>query len=396
MSKNDNVVAFRGKETGRQPSPRLVPERLTEARLAAGLTQTEIAAKVGVSRQAISAYEGGEKSPEPVVLARIAAELAQPVIHFTKESRPSFGKHGTNFFRKTGADTKRRNQACSVYSEWFANVAFAFDKIANFPKVDLPAFEPASSSSSYTDEEIEEYAEVTRKYFGLGLGPITNMVRLVETKGILVCRYVMKNQKVDAFSFWNGHRPFIFLSSDKNSSARARFDVAHEMAHLCLHRWIGQEEIEDDKRLERIENEADRFAGAFLLPRKSFPLEVYSPRAESFIDLKARWKVSIQAMVYRCKDLFLFDDRQVTNIYKQISYKKWRTKEPLDDGPKALQLEEPILLSKVADLVLQSGRYAVEEFVADVALADNVVEQMIGMKLPDRRAENADLNPTLK
>lgn len=100
------------------------------------------------------------------------------------------------------------------------------------------------------------------------------------------------------------------------------------MAHLCLHRWVGSEEIDDPLRLKEIEREADRFAGAFLLPGKSFPNEVYSARAESFIDLKARWKVSIQAMVYRAKDLGLFDDRQVTNIYKQISFKKWRTTEP--------------------------------------------------------------------
>lgn len=395
-SSNNNIVPFRKSVRQNDAGPRLIPERLVEARFAERLTQTELAARVGVSRQAVSAYEAGEKTPEPAILAKIALELKQPIVHFTKVSRANFGRHSANFFRKKGSDTRRRNQACSVLAEWFASTSFAFDAIANFPQVDLPRFEPSNSESpTYEDEEIEEIAESVRKYFGLGLGPISNVVRLLETKGVIVCRYVIPKENIDAFSFWSGERPFIFLSSDKDSAARARFDAAHELAHLCLHRWVSEDEIGDDARLKQIEGEADKFAGAFLLPRKSFPLEVYSPRAESFIELKARWKISIQAMVYRCRELGLFDERQAINIYKQISYKKWRTTEPLDKGPNALALEQPLLLGKVADLVFKSGRYAIDEFRADLALADDVIEQLIGIKLPPG-GENFDITPTLK
>ena len=91
-----------------------------------------------------------------------------------------------------------------------------------------------------------------------------------------------------------------------------------------------------------------------LLPRRSFPNEVYTPRLDAFVELKRRWKVAIQAMVYRCKDLGIFDEDQITNLYKQISYRKWRTKEPLDD-PKLLPLEQPTLLNRAVTLVLESG-----------------------------------------
>ena len=164
-----------------------------------------------------------------------------------------------------------------------------------------------------------------------------------------------------------------------------------------MHRWVGAEEIEDNVRLKRIEAEANRFAGAFLLPRKSFPNEVYSPRAESFIDLKSRWKVAIQAMIYRCKDLGLFDDRQVTNLYKQISYKKWKTVEPLDVGKNAIEFEQPLLLRRIAELVFESGRYKVDEFKNDLALSDSVLEQLIGIPIADKKPSNAvDFTPTLK
>ena len=75
-----------------------------------------------------------------------------------------------------------------------------------------------------------------------------------------------------------------------------------------LHRGVGQEDIEDPKTLKRIEAEANRFAGALLLPRQSFPNEVFTTRLDAFVALKGRWKVAIQAMVFRCKDLGLFDE----------------------------------------------------------------------------------------
>lgn len=329
---------------------------------------------------------------------RIIAEvLEQPISYFTGESPESFGPFSANFFRKTGADTKKRNAACAIHARWFAQTAYAFDHLANFPSVDLPAFEPEQTSATrYEDDEIERIAEKVREHFGLGLGPISNVVRLLETKGVIVCRMEMVGEKVEAFSFWSGFRPFVFLASDKSSGARARFDAAHELGHLVLHRWIGAEEIEDKARLKEIEGEADRFASAFLLPRRSFPNEVYSPRLMAFVDLKRRWKVSIQAMVYRCKDLGVFDDQQVTNLYKQISYKKWRTVEPLD-GENGIPLEQPLLLGKVADLVIRSGALARDELLARLRLSPRVVERLTGLSAGTLDAEpSLEVSPTLK
>lgn len=373
----------------------LIPKRLTEARIAARLTQTDLANHIKVSRQAVSSYELGDKNPDPEVMKRIANVLDLPIVFFTKESRETFGNFSANFFRKIGADTKRRNQACEVYAKWLSSTSYALDSIANYPAVDIPQFEPAGDT--YTDEEIEVAAEKTRQHLGLGLGPISNILRLLEAKGIIICRYKIENENIEAFSFWSGPRPFIFLASEKESAVRARFDASHEFAHLCLHRWVGKEEIEDKDRLKVIESEANRFAGAFMLPRKSFPNEVYSPRAEGFVNLKARWKVAIQAMIYRCKDLGLFDDRQVTNLYKQISYKKWRTVEPLDKGPNAIQMEEPLLLKRVAELVFNSGKYGIDEFRSDVALSDTVLEKLVGIPfLQDENNNSNDFTPTLK
>ena len=396
MERNDNnVIQFPGaarEDSGR----RLIPERLLEARIAQRMTQTDLAARIGVSRQSVSGYEAGIKNPEPETMRAIADVLEQPMGFFTRGDLPAFGPPSANFFRKVGPDTKRRNSACDIYAEWLAQTAYVFDEWVNYPTVDIPSFEPKSSNNRYTEEEIEEMAEAARNHFGLGLGPISNVVRLLEAKGVIVCRVVIHNEKIEAFSFWRGDRAFVFLASEKLSAARSRLDAAHELGHLCLHRWVGEEEVGDPKVLKEVEREADRFAAAFLLPRKSFPNEIYSPRLTAFIDLKRRWKVSIQAMIYRCKTLGLFDEDQTTNLYKEISRKKWRTQEPLD-GEGGLPLEQPLLLSKVVEMVLSAGRVKRDELKERLGFSPRWIEDLTGV--PANTLSSVDdlvAAPTLK
>ncbi len=163
-----------------------------------------------------------------------------------------------------------------------------------------------------------------------------------------------------------------------DSAARARYDVAHECGHLALHRGVGQEDVEDPKVLRRIEDEANRFAGALLLPRQSFPNEVFTTRLDAFVELKMRWKVAIQAMVYRCKDLGVFDEYQITNVCKQISARKWRTKEPLDD-PNTNPLEQPKLLRKAVSMILDAKRKTPDDLAAELALAPGIIETLCNL-----------------
>ena len=393
---NDNIIRFPAAARAEDSGRRLIPARLHEARLAKRLNQTELADLVGVKRQSISAYENGSKTPEPDTMAAIAKNLGQPISYFTREDLPTFGERGALFYRKVGQDTNRRNMACAVYSKWLGELAFSFEPFVNFPVLDLPSFEAEAPDGRYSVEEIERMAEETREHLGLGLGPISNVVRLLEAKGVIVARVEVPGEKIEAFSFWDGERPFVFLASDKDSAVRSRFDVAHELGHLVAHRWIGREDIEDPESLKAIEKEADRFAAAFLLPRKSFPNEVYSPRLLAFVDLKRRWKVAIQAMIYRCKDLGIFDERQVTNLYKEISRKRWRTSEPLD-GPGGIEIEQPLLLKKIAELVVDSGKLSPDGIKALIRLSPEWIGALAGFP-PAFLAmdEKAVVEPTLK
>jgi Zn-dependent peptidase ImmA (M78 family)/DNA-binding XRE family transcriptional regulator len=373
----DNVVNFKQKLNINTES-RLAPERLREAREAMILNQSELADLVGVSRQAISAFEQGLKTPEPETLSRIAKALKQPISFFIAPELPVFGAMSTRFFRATGSNTKRRNLMCDVLAKWFVQVTRYLEEFVNFPATDVPDFTPNGFSEEYSNEEIELAAEQCRKFWGLGSGPISNVVSLMESKGIFICRLEVPEKNIDAFSFWNGGRPFVFLSSCKDSPVRLRYDAAHELGHLVLHKWVDRDEIYDKERLKVIEKEANLFAAAFLLPRKTFVNEVYTSRIYAFVELKRRWKVAIQAMIMRCKTLGVFDEDQVVNLYKQISKKGWRKNEPLDRGG-IIALEHPKMLCKAMRLVTKKVKSA-EDVVVDMSHDPRTLEILCGLE----------------
>jgi Zn-dependent peptidase ImmA (M78 family)/transcriptional regulator with XRE-family HTH domain len=394
---NDNVVGFPTAARATPAGRRLIPARLREARKLMRLSQVDLADKIGVSRQAVSAYERGDKAPDTEPFQRMAEVLRQPAAFFTKEDSPTFGEYSVKFYRKFGADTVRRNEACDVLGDWFVQVSHYLDQFVNYPPVNVPEASPSSPDHRYTAEEINEIADTCRRTWGLGVGPISNVLSLLESKGIAICKYELQGEKIEAFSFWNGPRPFIFMASEKESAVRARYDLAHELGHLVLHRWVDESELEDVKTLKKIEAEADMFAGAFLLPRTSFPNEVYTLRLDAFVELKRRWRVSIQAMVHRCADLGLATPDQALNLYKQISFRKWRTREPLDN-PTILAIEQPRVLRRAIEMVLEAKKKHPEEISADLGLNQEVIELLCNL-LPDtlRYDDNvAPVDPILK
>lgn len=391
---SDNVLPFRTGIAGAHVG-RLIPSRLRDARRAARLSQGDLGERAGVTRQAVSAYERGNKTPEPETFLKLAQGLDQPTAYFTSEDRETFGEFSPRFFRKFGPDTARRNDACAVLGGWFAQTVRYLDGHVNYPAVDVPDGSPSDSLGRYPDE-IDDIADHCRTKWGLGLGPISNVLALLESKGIAICQYELEGERVEAFSFWNGERPFIFMASEKVAGVRTRFDLAHELGHLVLHRWLEESELENPKTLKLIEAEADHFAGAFLLPRKSFPNEVYSARLDAFLNLKKRWLTSIQAMIYRCRDLGLIDADQALNLYKQISFRKWRTREPMDD-PAVIPIEQPRLLRRAIELIVNARRKHPDEILSDLGLSRRLIEAFCNLPFETLAPRPSQLfEPTLK
>jgi Zn-dependent peptidase ImmA (M78 family)/transcriptional regulator with XRE-family HTH domain len=357
--------------------PRLMPVRLREAREAKEFSMADLGDAIGLTRQAISLYESGEREPDPETLMKIIGVLEQPIAFFTTERPQSFGQRGTTFFRSFKSKTKRTNRRCEILSDWFAQAACYLDEFVNFPVVDIPEISPPRQGQYYSDDEIEAAATRVRRHWGLGDGPIADVVGLIESRGLIVARSEFGSDSVSAFSFWEGGRPFICLGADKESASRSRFDAVHELAHMCLHRGIETRDLELD--LDKVERESDRFASAFLLPAATYSLEIFSTRLGAFIELKRRWRVSIAAQIFRCLDLSILSDMQALNLRKQLSAHHWRKREPLDD---VLPIEKPSVMEKALRLLLDHKVRSVSDILDGIRLSRPTVEALFATPLP--------------
>ncbi len=343
-----------------------VRERLIEARQAMLISRAELAREVDVTGQAIGYYESGERKPDMELLLKIAAVLKQPVTFFLHPSAELDRKPSTRFFRSIGPKSNKTNLALDVRTKWLWEIFRFIIHYVPLPKPNVPALQPPKSETGYTPEEIEEIATATRRWWGLGDGPIANMIALLETHGFIVARMEIGSQKIDSFSCWIDGRPYVLLGSDKGSYSRSRFDAAHEIYHLLAHSDISQEDLESKRVRDRVEREANWFAGSFLLPKSALYSEFYSMRRSHLLGLKRRWGVSMQAIAHRCKHVGAIDETDYIGFRKQLSANGELSKEPLDDIP----LEQPKILSKAWKVLLDKG-----------IIQDNGLEDQLGFSL---------------
>lgn len=325
-----------------------VPRRLREARLARGYTLQQLADSVNVTRQSISKYELGQSLPSRDIMYNMANVLDFPVVYFHKDYEIKEDNNSTIYFRSLKSATKMSREMATVRTVWVEEITKFLEKYINYPTLDIPDI---AVNDNINNDDIELIAKEVRDYWALGESPISNAIGLMEKKGFIVSKLNF-DERIDAFSQWRDGRPYIFLGNESTTAVRSRFDVAHELGHLLLHSHIDFESIQDIKVLNRIENQANRFASAFLLPRDSFVNSVSGCSIEHFVFLKKKWKVSIAAIVFRCSDLNLFDENSILNIRKQMSYKRMKTLEPLDD---IMEIEQPKLLNQAIRLLLEKG-----------------------------------------
>jgi len=342
------------------PSPRheFDSERLTLARELRGLRKVELAQAVELSPAAISQYESGEMVPKAEALARLAFALRVPAEFFRPHGPvPRVEEHEVHFRRLRSSRRVDRRRVLAR-TKLLIELSAVLQMHVSLPSVRIPrSFAPADDDRS--PAVIERIAEAVRTEWGLGSGPISHAVRLLETRGVFVTRLRAETEQLDAFSLWIGSRPFVVLSSDKEDAARSRFDAMHELGHLLLH----ADEADPTDRAREVE--AQHFASAFLMPRDSISREL--PVAldwDAYVQLKARWKVSIQALLRRARDVGRLTDAQYRRAMTVLSARAWRTREPGTAGP----IEEPHVLPRALELALEEDSVSADELAAALRL----------------------------
>lgn len=373
----------------RRVAPIFDPARLELARKARGFTKAELAEQIGVSAAAVSQYELGYAKPSPAVVAKLSLRLRFPLQWFS-QGRPvvrvdTAGAH----FRSLRAASQREREYAFAQAEFTWEVAQALERRVRFPVLHL---RPTKLPPDVNDSAIERFAGEVRRAWDLEPGPIPNVVRLLESRGIIVTRLSAATRRVDAFSYHFPSRPVVVLADDKANKARSRFDAAHELGHLLMH-----SDAEPGNRV--LEQQAHSFAASFLMPAEDMVAELPGKLDwPTFLRLKQTWGVSIAALLYRARTLGSISEATYRRAITYMSKRNWRNEEPGDLGP----AEQPTLMKKALDL-LASRSYTIDDLAATTSLPADIVALVAALQDDDRPAvqlevgaESPQIPPTTK
>lgn len=301
------------------------PSRLSLARKRRMLNKKQLADAIQVAPMTITRWEKRESAPTAENLTACARALEFPSAFFYGPDLDEPNIESTSFRSQKAMTAAMRDAAHAAGAIAFLIVDWIEQRF-DLPEVKLPdlhLFGP------------EEAARALRQEWALGEKPISNMIQLLESKGVRVFSLAQNTARLNAYAHWRNEKPYVFLNTFM-SAERSRFDAAHELAHLVLHQ-------DGAVKGRAAEDQAQAFASAFLMPRSAV-LSVL-PRVtyiDQLVREKARWKVSVAALNHRVHKLGITSEWKHRDLCIEIMTRKYHRNEP-----NSIDREKSVLWEKV-------------------------------------------------
>ncbi len=340
------------------------PEMLTLAREVRGKTQTQLARESGVGQTKISRYEGDLAKVDTEDLRDIAEALEFPE-EFFFQSGQRFGAESTEVFHRrrrsvSARDIRRIDGLVNLHRISCERLLQAFQQIE-------PLTVPSLSTKNF--DTIDDIAYAVRSFWQIPGGPIKNLIARLEQASCLVFSVDFKIDKIDEVVQWIPPSPPIILVNSSAPADRIRLSLAHALGHLVMHR--------NELPYKEMEHEANRFAAAFLMPEHDIIDDLRPVTIQHMLELKQYWKVSMQALIYRAKDLEVISERRFKSLFQQLSRFGYRKREPYPIGH-----ETPRLVKNLLD------KYRIELGYTDEELARLLrikIQDLYRWYYPDRK-----------
>jgi len=139
------------------------------------------------------------------------------------------------------------------------------------------------------------------------------------------------------------------------------------------------------------EREADRFASAFLMPRKAFSRDFSMGDAADWkhiFAIKRRWQASAGAIVRRAYDLGLIDAVRYRKAYKHMSFHKWT----VNGEPEEPAFQEPEILSGALTSLGTRVKTTIDELRQQLHFTPETFKEVTGVIVP---AAKLKLSPVI-
>ena len=295
---------------------KLNPKMIALARESRGLSQFELAEKLNLS---------------PAHMSRIEQDFREVGQHHLKEICTVLN-YPEGFFYQEGetlppalALRKRNIVAQKVLLPVEAEVninRLQVEKLLNaigYPEINLPILDIEKLGSP------AEAARKLRKIWKIEKGAINNLTQILEENGLLLINFDFNTDRVDGMSILANSKFPIMFSNKRSLGDRQRFTLAYELGHLVMHLFTNPSFTRD------ISHEANEFAAEFLMPEKDIKTDFKDGVTLNILaDLKRKWKLSMQALLYRANDIGIITDNQKRYLINQFNSMNIRRREPAE------------------------------------------------------------------
>lgn len=323
----------------------MIGDRIRQARLAAGLTQDELVARLAeqgqrITKAGISKYELNKSMPKASFVLALARSLGVRSSYFLQE--PTVSAEWLAFRKHARLPEKAQDQIRATALNIAEGQLWLRSTLYPRERLQLPTL-PIRSL-----DEAEAAAEKLRARWGLGEAPIESVTQTTEDHGGVVIGWESNAGAFDGLAGWLNKEAPVIVTNTAVAPDRRRFTLAHELAHLLM----GKRPASDEDEAERL---AHRFAGAFLVPAAVARRELGERRRHLSLDelalLKLKYGMSLQAWVHRAHDLGIIDRALYDALYEEIKRRGWKEREE----PECEAAEEPARLKQMTLRALSEG-----------------------------------------
>jgi Zn-dependent peptidase ImmA (M78 family) len=335
------------------------------ARQRKGFHQTQAAERLGIEQPILSRMENGLTEIRGDVILK-ASQVYEVPASFFSQAQPVYGPPvSVHPMYRRKADVTGR-ELDSVVAELNVRVMH-LRKLLDAAEVANSAEIPKLDVNDYEDPE--EIAAVVRAHWRVPRGPIADLTLLAERAGIFVVHSPLSGTSISGVTFAvPGLAPLVILNSEQTAD-RQRWSLAHEIGHLVMHRLPSAS----------MEEEANIFASALLMPADDIRPAFLGRRVDLRVlaALKPEWRVSMQALLMRARSIGAISDNQAQYLWKQISARKYRLREPpeLDFPP-----EKPTVVESIIKLHLETLGYSLADLAAILHEFESSVASMYSVE----------------
>lgn len=284
------------------------------------LTMDELSSRTNgeVSKPNISKYEAGKMMPSSKAHIALARALGMDFDYFFRPVTVQITRPAD--YRKKASLNRTDEKAIN---------AEVMDKVERYMEIEDTLGVSMEFDYDLSDiivsnrDDVKRVVAHIRKDWNLGLGPLSNIIDMLEYHGLRVIE-IEAPDAFDGMCVFVGEKKPVLVLNKHYTVERKRFSTMHELGHSVMRM---NESLEQRDR----ESLCNYFAGEMLLSSevlyRQFSRHIYKLYLNDIARMQTQFGISIDAIMHKLKDEHILEDALYTNFCKKknmsAELKRW-------------------------------------------------------------------------